>query len=185
MRFCEAHWRESPHRAEAQPFTSKNRRKFSSFQQDRHINQLVITRPPTSIQLSLWNSFSILPLTPYVAKNLDFLTLSRNSTFFVAELWIDGCHAHGHNWQRSSYKLLKCQCLREIRSVCEYLLWCFLILLLVSLTKTSAKGRSLKTKYVETLRSALDEYEHVYVLKYDNMRASHFKDVRADWKESR
>lgn len=55
----------------------------------------------------------------------------------------------------------------------------------MSLTKTSAKGRSLKTKYVETLRSALDEYEHVYVLNYDNMRASHFKDVRADWKESR
>lgn len=35
------------------------------------------------------------------------------------------------------------------------------------------------------LRNALDEYEHVYVLSFENMRAARFKDVRMDWRESR
>lgn len=55
----------------------------------------------------------------------------------------------------------------------------------VSLTKTSSKGRPLKTKMVDMLRESLDEYKHVFVLRFENMRASHFKDVRMDWRESR
>lgn len=55
----------------------------------------------------------------------------------------------------------------------------------VPLTKTSAKGKNLKTKLVESLREALDEYENVFVLRYDNMRAALFKDVRNDWRDSK
>jgi len=56
---------------------------------------------------------------------------------------------------------------------------------IVSLTKTQAKGREQKSKYVESIRSALDEFEHVYVFSYENMRAGAFKDVRMDWRDSR
>jgi mRNA turnover protein 4 len=38
---------------------------------------------------------------------------------------------------------------------------------------------------VEMLRGALEEYKHVYVLSFENMRAARFKDVRMDWRESR
>jgi mRNA turnover protein 4 len=55
----------------------------------------------------------------------------------------------------------------------------------VSLTKADAKGRSLKSKHVDTVRSAIDEYESIYVFSYENMRASKFKDVRMHWRESR
>ena len=55
----------------------------------------------------------------------------------------------------------------------------------MSLTKTQAKGREQKSKYVESIRSALDEFEHVYVFSYENMRAGAFKDVRMDWRDSR
>jgi mRNA turnover protein 4 len=56
---------------------------------------------------------------------------------------------------------------------------------LVSLTKTKAKDRTSKTKYIETIRRALDEYAFVYLFSYDNMRSTLFKDIRMDWRESR
>lgn len=55
----------------------------------------------------------------------------------------------------------------------------------VSLTKTGPKGRDLKTKYVESIRNAADEYKNIFVFSYTNMRASQFKDVRVDWRDSR
>eukprot|EP01038_Epipyxis_sp_PR26KG_P005301 gene5301-7364_t len=55
----------------------------------------------------------------------------------------------------------------------------------VSLTKTNSKGKSLKIQLIETLRKAIDEYESIYVFTYDNMRTAKFKDIRAEWKDSK
>ena len=55
----------------------------------------------------------------------------------------------------------------------------------VSLTKIDAKGRELKVKLVETLRTAVDEYQGLYVLNFENMRSSKFREIRMDWKESK
>lgn len=71
-----------------------------------------------------------------------------------------------------------CACSARLRS--DLLVACT-----VSLTKTYSKGKTLKTKLVESLREALDEYDNVFVLRYDNMRAALFKDVRNDWKDSK
>jgi hypothetical protein len=60
-----------------------------------------------------------------------------------------------------------------------------LLISTVSLTKTKVKGKDLKTKLVSTLRNAIDEYERIYVLRYENMRAVMFKDIRMDWRESK
>lgn len=56
---------------------------------------------------------------------------------------------------------------------------------IVPLTKTGSKGKELKNKLVQSLRDALDEYDAVYVLNFENLRASLFREVRMDWKESR
>uniref|UniRef100_A0A7S3H0N5 Large ribosomal subunit protein uL10-like insertion domain-containing protein n=1 Tax=Spumella elongata TaxID=89044 RepID=A0A7S3H0N5_9STRA len=56
---------------------------------------------------------------------------------------------------------------------------------IVSLTKTDAKGKDLKKKLVEVLRSAVDEYKGLYVLNFENMRAAKFREIRMDWKESK
>jgi mRNA turnover protein 4 len=53
------------------------------------------------------------------------------------------------------------------------------------LTKTKAQGRPRKTKLVEDLRGAADEYKHIYVFKFENMRATVFKDIRMHFKESK
>ena len=55
----------------------------------------------------------------------------------------------------------------------------------MSLTKTRGKGRPQKTKLVEDLRTAVDEYQHIYVFSFENMRASIFKDIRLHFRESR
>ena len=59
------------------------------------------------------------------------------------------------------------------------------LIVVVSLTKIDAKGRELKVKLVETLRTAVDEYQGLYVLNFENMRSSKFRDIRMDWKESK
>ena len=55
----------------------------------------------------------------------------------------------------------------------------------VSLTKTSAKGKDAKTKLIESIRESVDQYSNIYVFTYDNMRANLFKDVRIHFRESR
>lgn len=40
-------------------------------------------------------------------------------------------------------------------------------------------------KIIENLREQVDEFDHVYVMSFNNMRASHFKDIRMDWKDSK
>lgn len=57
--------------------------------------------------------------------------------------------------------------------------------LIVSLTKTNAKGRDLKTKLVEILRVAVDEHKGIYLLNFENMRSSKFREIRMHWKESK
>ena len=55
----------------------------------------------------------------------------------------------------------------------------------VSLTKTVSKGKDFKQKTIGLVRGAIDEYKHVFVLKFENMRDTKFKEIRMDWKESR
>jgi len=55
----------------------------------------------------------------------------------------------------------------------------------VSLTKTQSKGRDLKGEVIEKIRSAVDEYNNIYVFSYENMRSSKFKDARIEWRDSR
>lgn len=38
---------------------------------------------------------------------------------------------------------------------------------------------------IESLRESVDSFKHIYVLSFENMRASLFKDVRIHWRESR
>jgi mRNA turnover protein 4 len=56
---------------------------------------------------------------------------------------------------------------------------------IVALTKTSSKGRSLKSKLIETLRNAIDEYERIYLFNIGNIRSSKLRDIRFEWKESK
>lgn len=56
---------------------------------------------------------------------------------------------------------------------------------IVSLTKTGAKGKELKSKLIETIRQYVDDYDHIYVFSYNNNRSTKFKDIRMDFKESK
>lgn len=55
----------------------------------------------------------------------------------------------------------------------------------VNLTKTSSKGKSLKSKLIETLRDAIDEYERIYLFDIGNIRSSKMREIRFQWKESK
>ncbi|RYH24371.1 50S ribosomal protein L10 [archaeon] len=55
----------------------------------------------------------------------------------------------------------------------------------VSLTKTGAKGKTLKAKLIEVIREHVDEFKAIYVFNHENMRTTKFRDVRMDWKESK
>lgn len=48
----------------------------------------------------------------------------------------------------------------------------------VSLTKTAKKTRDHKSKYIDTVRDAIDQNDRLYLFSYENMRSNHFKDVR-------
>jgi len=53
----------------------------------------------------------------------------------------------------------------------------------VSLTQTTKKKtRDHKTKYVDTVRSAIDAADRMYLFSYENMRSTHFKDVRCHFR---
>ena len=55
----------------------------------------------------------------------------------------------------------------------------------VSLTQTTTKKtRDHKTKYVDTVRSAIDTTDRIYLFSYENMRSTHFKDVRCHFRTS-
>ncbi|GMT31755.1 hypothetical protein PFISCL1PPCAC_23052 [Pristionchus fissidentatus] len=52
----------------------------------------------------------------------------------------------------------------------------------VSLTKVKKKTRETKVGLVQQLREAVDEYPHVFVYEFENMRASKFVQVRQKFK---
>eukprot|EP00941_MAST-03F_sp_MAST-3F-sp1_P000389 g389.t1 len=54
----------------------------------------------------------------------------------------------------------------------------------VSLTKVQSKGRELKMKIAEEIRAACDEYKHLFVFSYENLRSNHFKQLRTQFKAS-
>jgi len=56
---------------------------------------------------------------------------------------------------------------------------------LVSLARTSASGKQGKTKLMESIRDALEEYKNVYVFATHNMRTTPLKEVRSKWNSSR
>ncbi len=43
----------------------------------------------------------------------------------------------------------------------------------------------MKTKLIETLRDAVDEYDRVYLFDIENIRSAKLRAVRMDWKESK
>ncbi|KAK8792056.1 hypothetical protein WA158_005433 [Blastocystis sp. Blastoise] len=55
----------------------------------------------------------------------------------------------------------------------------------VSLTKTDKKGKELKDDLVNKIRAAVDEYSSVYVFDFFNMRSNAFKELRAQFADSR
>lgn len=54
----------------------------------------------------------------------------------------------------------------------------------VSLTKVKKKTRGSKEGLVQQLRSAVDEYPHVFVYEFENMRSSKFVQVRQKFKSN-
>ena len=55
----------------------------------------------------------------------------------------------------------------------------------ISLTKTNKKGLVLKQQIVEDVRNCVEKYERIFLISVHNMRNNKFKDLRADWKDSR
>ena len=53
----------------------------------------------------------------------------------------------------------------------------------VHLTRTATKGTALKNELMNTVRDNVDIYQYAYVLSFDNMRTTFFKDVRKAWRE--
>ena len=56
---------------------------------------------------------------------------------------------------------------------------------IVSLTKTKAKGKDNKTKLIANIREFIDEYKHIFAFTYTNLKATKFRDIRSDFKESK
>jgi len=52
----------------------------------------------------------------------------------------------------------------------------------VSLTQTKKKGLEHKQKLVTEIRSAIDDYDSVYIFSIENMRNNKLKEVREEWK---
>jgi len=51
----------------------------------------------------------------------------------------------------------------------------------VSLTKTPSKGRDAKVELVNKLRDCVDQFSHLYVFSFENMRSAKFKDLRIEF----
>jgi hypothetical protein len=62
---------------------------------------------------------------------------------------------------------------------------CVSVSVAVALTKTKPKGKDHKQNLIQEIRDAIDKYTHLVVLRYQNMRAASFKDVRIKFRDSR
>ena len=56
---------------------------------------------------------------------------------------------------------------------------------LVSLTKTKSKGKDNKSKLINELHDFIDEYKHIFVFSYNNLKGTLFRDIRFAWRESK
>lgn len=50
--------------------------------------------------------------------------------------------------------------------------------LVVALTQTTKKTREHKNQFIQQIRTAIDEYDDVYLFSFTNMRSNHFQSVR-------
>lgn len=55
----------------------------------------------------------------------------------------------------------------------------------ISLTKVKKQGKEAKVELVEKIQESLDKYKFCYVLSYENMRTSAFKQMQHDLKEGK
>lgn len=55
---------------------------------------------------------------------------------------------------------------------------------LLNLTKIQKKGKEEKDKFISKIGDALPKYRYIYVINYHQMRNSHIKELREDWKGS-
>lgn len=56
---------------------------------------------------------------------------------------------------------------------------------LVTLAQTDKKGRENKTRIFDEIRSALDEFQYVWVVGLDDVRTPVLQDIRSDWTGSK
>ncbi|ABN67835.1 predicted protein [Scheffersomyces stipitis CBS 6054] len=56
---------------------------------------------------------------------------------------------------------------------------------LVTLAQTDKKGKENKTRIFDDVRSALDEFQFVWVLQLDDVRTPVLQDIRSDWSGSK
>ncbi|KAG7661905.1 MRT4 [[Candida] subhashii] len=56
---------------------------------------------------------------------------------------------------------------------------------LVTLAQTDKKTKENKTRIFDEVRSALDEYRYVWILKLDDIRTPVLQDIRSDWTGSK
>lgn len=53
------------------------------------------------------------------------------------------------------------------------------------MTKTSKKGKALKTHIIDDVKSCVEKYERIFLFSVRNMRNNKLKDLRDDWSDSR
>lgn len=53
------------------------------------------------------------------------------------------------------------------------------------LSETEKKGRDGKVQVIEAVRECLNEYENIFIVKYENMRTAIFQKVRCAWPDSK
>ena len=62
---------------------------------------------------------------------------------------------------------------------------CIIIILSLKHSQTKKKVSDLKSSLVDKIQESVDQYSHLYVYTFDNMRSSMFKSVRREWEDSR
>jgi len=55
----------------------------------------------------------------------------------------------------------------------------------VHLTKTNTDRRALKRELAQLVQESVDEYDSCYVFSFGGLRSNHFKELRAEWSDSR
>ena len=55
----------------------------------------------------------------------------------------------------------------------------------VSLTQVEKEPREVKARVIENIRSYVEEYKHIFVFSFENMRSNLFKDLRIHFRDSR